>query len=122
MKKGQKVRILRTNQIARIKEIELIRKNGRVHQYCYLDAGKHPDLWLDASELGGLKEVETVTFRNEDGREAVVMLTHDYAQQATTATIDAVSPDDLRQHDGGLHGFSLAALLKGIRDWCDGKK
>jgi hypothetical protein len=34
MKKGQKVRILRTNQVATIVEVELIRKGGKVHRYC----------------------------------------------------------------------------------------
>ena len=36
MKKGQKVRILRTNQVATIVEVELIRKGGKVHRYCHL--------------------------------------------------------------------------------------
>ena len=55
MKKGQKVRILRTNQIATIVEVELIRKSGKVHRYCHLKMDKKPDLWMDASELGGLE-------------------------------------------------------------------
>ena len=36
MKKGKKVRILRTNQVATIVEVELIRKSGKVHRYCHL--------------------------------------------------------------------------------------
>ena len=36
MKKGQKVRILRTNQVATIVEVELIRKGGKVNRYCHL--------------------------------------------------------------------------------------
>lgn len=40
MKKGQKVRILRTNQIATIVEVELIRKSGKVHRYCHLKMDK----------------------------------------------------------------------------------
>ena len=54
MKKGQKVRILRTNQVATIVEVELIRKSGKVHRYCHLKVDKKPDLWFDSSELGGL--------------------------------------------------------------------
>ena len=54
MKKGHKVRILRTNQIATIVEVELIRKGGKVHRYCHLKVDKKPDLWLDASELGDI--------------------------------------------------------------------
>lgn len=52
MKKGQKVRILRTNQVATIVEVELIRKGGKVHRYCHLKVDNKPDLWLDSSELG----------------------------------------------------------------------
>lgn len=52
MEKGQKVRILRTSQIATIVEVELIRKGGKVHRYCHLKVDKKPDLWLDSSELG----------------------------------------------------------------------
>lgn len=40
MKKGQKVRILRTNQVATIVEVELIRKSGKVHRYCHLKVDK----------------------------------------------------------------------------------
>ena len=36
MKKGQKVRILRTDQVATIVEVELIRKSGKVQQYYHL--------------------------------------------------------------------------------------
>ena len=42
MKKGQKVRILRTNQVATIVEVELIRKSGKVHRYCHLKVDKKP--------------------------------------------------------------------------------
>lgn len=44
MKKGQKVRILRTNQIATIVEVELIRKSGKVHRYCHLKMDKKAGL------------------------------------------------------------------------------
>lgn len=70
MKKGQKVRILRTNQVATIVEVELIRKGGKVHRYCHLKelhlaicqdyskdkmtlhlTGKNPDNLKEASGL-----------------------------------------------------------------------
>ena len=56
MKKGQKVRILRTNQVATIVEVELIRKGGKVHRYCHLKTDEKSYLWLDASELGSVVE------------------------------------------------------------------
>ena len=45
MKKGQKVRILRTNQVATIVEVELIRKGGKVHRYCHLKTDEKSYLW-----------------------------------------------------------------------------
>lgn len=68
MKKGQKVRILRTNQVATIVEVELIRKGGKVHRYCHLKVDNKPDLWLDSSELGGLVERYRITFMMTEGR------------------------------------------------------
>ena len=56
MKKGQKVRILRTNQVATIVEVELIHKGGKVHRYCHLKTDEKSYLWLDASELGSVVE------------------------------------------------------------------
>ena len=53
MKKGQKVRILRTNQVATIVEVELIRKSGKVHRYCHLKVDKKPDLWFRTGGIGG---------------------------------------------------------------------
>ena len=74
MKKGQKVRILRTNQVATIVEVELIRKSGKVHRYCHLKVDKKPDLWLDSSELGGLVERCRITFHERDyGKENLSM-------------------------------------------------
>ena len=47
MKKGQKVRILRTNQVATIVEVELIRKSGKVHRYCHLmtEGRNYTSMW-----------------------------------------------------------------------------
>lgn len=52
IRKGSQVRIRRTNQIATIEDIELIRKHGQVHKYCQLKLENKPDLWMDAQELG----------------------------------------------------------------------
>lgn len=68
MKKGQKVRILRTNQVATIVEVELIRKSGKVHRYCHLKVDKKPDLWLDSSELGGIGGKVPDYFMMTEGR------------------------------------------------------
>ncbi len=77
MKKGQKVRILRTNQVATIVEVELIRKGGKVHRYCHLKVDNKPDLWLDSSELGGLVERCRITFHDDRGQELYFDVEHD---------------------------------------------
>lgn len=116
MKKGQKVRILRTNQIATIVEVELIRKGGKVHRYCHLKVDKKPDLWLDSSELGGMKETEIITFKSESGKEAMVTLTMYYDTGKSKVNISAVKPDSLMQHiDGGAHGLCVLGLIKGLK-------
>ena len=84
MKKGQKVRILRTNQVATIVEVELIRKGGKVHRYCHLKVDNKPDLWLDSSELGGLVERCRITF-------------HDKENLSMTLT---GRPENLKEHHG----------------------
>lgn len=56
MKKGQKVRILRTNQIATIVEVELIRKGGKVHRYCHLKEASGLYARLMNLFIGSLKE------------------------------------------------------------------
>ena len=86
MKKGQKVRILRTNQVATIVEVELIRKSGKVHRYCHLKVDKKPDLWLDSSELGGLVERCRITFHDDRGQELSMTLTG--------------RPENLKEHHG----------------------
>ena len=116
MKKGQKVRILRTNQIATIIEVELIRKGGKVHRYCHLKVDKKPDLWLDASELGSTKETETITFKNGSGKEATVTMTLYHDTGKSKVDISAVKPGSLMQHfDGGAHGICLQGLIKGLK-------
>ena len=50
------MRILRTNQVATIVEVELIRKGGKVNRYCHLKTDEKSYLWLDASELGSVVE------------------------------------------------------------------
>ena len=62
MKKGQKVRILRTNQVATIVEVELIRKSGKVHRYCHLKVDKKPgDWWKGAGLLSMMTEGRNYT-------------------------------------------------------------
>jgi hypothetical protein len=78
MKKGQKVRILRTNQVATIVEVELIRKGGKVHRYCHLKTNEKSYLWLDASELGSVVEEVKVSVVDDWNRELHLLIRNDY--------------------------------------------
>lgn len=98
MKKGQKVRILRTNQIATIVEVELIRKSGKVHRYCHLKMDKKPDLWMDASELGGLVERCRITFHDDRGQELYFDVERDYRKENLSVTLTGKNPENLKEH------------------------
>lgn len=103
MKKGQLVRILRTGEIRRVAGIELIRKGGEVHRYCRLaaDEGRKPDLWMDASELGGMKERCTLISRNEEnGQELCLAVTRDYRDGRLDVTLTGRNPENMKVHGG----------------------
>ena len=99
MKKGQKVRILRTNQVATIVEVELIRKGGKVHRYCHLKVDNKPDLWLDSSELGGLVERCRITFHDDRGQELYFDVKRDYGKENLSMTLTR-RPENLKEHHG----------------------
>lgn len=104
MRRGQKVRILRTNEIATIADIELIKKGGKVHRYCQLKTDKKSDLWLDASELGGMVESCRITFQNENGQELIFNVKCDYRNvKELILNITGRNPENLKEH----HGFHV---------------
>ncbi|WP_455609929.1 hypothetical protein [Bacteroides rodentium] len=113
MKKGQKVRILRTNQIATIIEVELIRKGGKVHRYCHLKVDKKPDLWLDSSELGSVLEHCKITIQGENGQAIHVDFCQNYADDKLKIDITGC-PENLKEHKG-LHIAALSYLLLGCK-------
>lgn len=112
MRKGQKVRILRTNEIATIIDMELIRKSGKVHRYCHLKTDKNPDLWLDSEELGGMVEQCHITFQNENGQELIFDVKRDYRKRNVEELglhITGRNPENLKEHHG-LH-VAMATLF-----------
>ncbi len=114
MKKGQKVRILRTNQIATIVDVELIRKGGKVHRYCHLKVDNKPDLWLDASELGGLVEKCRITFHDDRGQELYFDVERDYRKENLNITLTGKNPENLKEHHG-INVLMAGLLLKGMK-------
>ena len=100
MKKGQKVRILRTNQIATIVEVELIRKGGKVHRYCHLKTDEKSYLWLDASELGSVVEEVKVSVVDDRNRELHLFICHDYSKDNMKVRLTGKNPDNLKEASG----------------------
>ena len=94
MKKGQKVRILRTNQVATIVEVELIRKGGKVHRYCHLKTDEKSYLWLDASELGSVVEEVKVSVVDDRNREL------HFSKDKITLHLTGKNPDNLKEASG----------------------
>lgn len=114
MKKGQKIRILRTNEIATIVEVELIRKGGKVHRYCHLKVDNKPGLWLDASELGGLVEKCRITFHDDRGQELYFDVERDYRKENLSMTLTGKNPENLKEHHG-INIVMAEMLLKGLK-------
>lgn len=114
MRKGQKVRILRTNQIATIVEVELIRKGGKVHRYCHVKTDKQPDLWLDASELGGLVERCRITFHDDRGQELCFDVERDYGKEMLNMKITGRNPENLKEHYG-INILMAEMLCNGLK-------
>ena len=116
MKKGQKVRILRTNQIATIVEVELIRKSGKVHRYCHLKMDKKPDLWMDASELGGLVERCRINFHDDRGQELYFDVERDYRKENLSVTLTGKNPENLKEHHG-INIIMAEMLCRGFKTY-----
>lgn len=114
MRKGQKVRILRTNEIATVIEVELIRKGGKVHRYCRLKTDKQSDLWLDSSELGGMIEHCTITFKSDDGQELIFDVDRDYKKEQLHMTMTGRNPENLKEHHG-INTLMAEILFDGFR-------
>lgn len=116
MKKGQKVRILRTNQIATIVEVELIRKSGKVYRYCHLKVDKKQDLWMDASELGGLVERCRITFHDDKGQELYFDVERDYRKENLSVTLTGKNPENLKEHHG-INIIMAEMLCRGFKTY-----
>ena len=111
IRKGTEVRIRRTNQIATIEEVELIRKGGKVHKYCHLKTPDgQPDLWMDSEELADIHDVCEITFSNKSNKQVVRMTFNlNHKTDKVELTVSAEHPDSLNEQRG-FH-IQLATLL-----------
>ena len=120
MKKGTRVRVLRTNEIGTIADKQLIRKNGQTKVYCNVRLDKKPeqDTWYFADQLGDTKECATVTMADEKGRKLVIKVTQHYdnvpEEGMMNLVLEAEDGGNLKDHEGGLHFFLAAFLMKAL--------
>lgn len=116
MKKGTRVRVLRTNEIGTIADKQLIRKNGQTKVYCNVRLDKKPDqdTWYFADQLGDTKDITTVTFADERGRKLNMIVTQYYdkapGKNDMNVVLETEDGENLLEHEGGFH-FCLAAML-----------
>lgn len=116
MRKGQRIRVLRTGELGTVVDKRLNRIGGTVCVYCKvkLDNSPQVDRWLFDDELGATKETCTVTLKSGDGREMVMHVETQHEQKAgeqgIKVSLEAGNRPCLKEHEGGLH-FLLAAML-----------
>lgn len=116
MRKGQRIRVLRTGELGTVVDKRLNRIGGTVRVYCKvkLDNSPQVDRWLFDDELGATKETCTVTLKSGDGREMVMHVETQHEQKAgeqgIKVSLVAGNRPCLKEHEGGLH-FLLAAML-----------
>lgn len=120
LKTGARVRVLATNELGTITDKQLIRKNGQTRTYCNVRLDKKPeqDTWYFADQLGDTKERATVTLADENGRKLVIKVTQSYEnapeERGMSLVLEAEDGGNLRDHEGGLHFFLAAFLLKAL--------
>lgn len=114
MKKGQRVRILRNNEIGTIADSEFFKLNGQKHiRYRVVTRINRQGCWYPAEQLGDVMERATVTIRNEDGQELTLSVSRNYLKESLEMKLTG-QPHNLKEHDEGLHIMLMTNLLNGI--------
>lgn len=115
MKKGQRIRVLKTGELGTVADRELIRRGGRVSQYVQvrLDSRPTEDRWYKAEELGDTRQKCRVTF--DDGRQRLFLdVDYDYERENIHLAITG-EPENFATHDSSNLNFHLCAkLLKAL--------
>lgn len=112
MKKGTRVRILRTNEIGTIEDNILIRKNGIVRTYCKVRLDKNPkqDTWFFSDLLGDIKECAFVIFSDQTDKKIIVGVEIDHEQNCICNLKVAGLPDEPEKHQG-LYKYLAATFI-----------
>ena len=119
-KKWARVRELGTNELGTVAEKHLIRKDGQTKVYCKVVLDKDPgqDTWYFAERLGGTEERVTVTLADERGRKLILKVTQHYdnvpEEGMMNLVLEAEDGGNLKDHEGGLHFFLAAFLMKAL--------
>lgn len=117
VKKGQRVRILETDELGTVAEKIFMRRRGqsRPSLYCRVWCDHHPDedRWYWAEQLGPTRVTAVVTFACE-WQELKARVTRDYEGGRLHFTLTG-QPVNLKEHRG-LHLYLLKELLERLTD------
>lgn len=117
MRKGQRVRVLRTGELGSVVDKTLIRKKGNVGVYCRVKLDKTPELdtWFFADQLGQTKEYATIYFKGMKKEGILVGVEIDYDKdEISNLRVAAVNPNNICEHHG-LHAELARTIVKALR-------
>jgi hypothetical protein len=118
MKKGTRVRVLRTNEIGTIVDKQLIRKSGRTRIYYNIRLDKKPnqDTSVFADQLRDTKECVTVTLINERDRKLIMKVTQHYDKSPDEGNVNVVLETEdgsfLMDHKDGFYFDLTVKFMK----------
>ena len=118
MRKGQRVRVLRTGELGSVVDKTLIRKKGEVRVYCRVKLDKTPDLdtWFFDDQLGKTKEYATIYFEGEKKNAILVGVEIDHEKNIiSNLRVAAANPGDIFEHHG-LHVELARTVVKALRE------
>lgn len=118
IRKGARVRILRTNELGTVADKTLIRMDGRVKTYCKVRLDKKPkeDTWFFAEQLGDTKVKADVSIKATDDSVATSSVVMDMEEMGIT--LDRIKQTSINPNipmNKTLSAWITAWLLKGIQ-------
>lgn len=119
MKKGTRVRVLRTNEIGTIADKQLIRKGGETKIYCRVKLDKDPkqDSWFFAEQLIDTIVKAEVSIKATDNSTATFSVVFDTDNKNITLDrISSISENKNIPIHKSLSTWITVWLLRGIRE------
>lgn len=117
MRKGARVRILRTNELGTVADKTLIRMDGKVKTYCKIRLDKKPkeDTWYFAEQLGDTKECAFITFCDNTDKKNIVGVEIDHEKNCVSGLKVKGLPDEPDKHEG-LYKYLAAIFLTAFKE------